>query len=203
MLEGSLEVWDIAHNTGRKTRLRAKDDGISWFPDGRRLACVTLAPRARAGNLPLEPDGYGAEYTRWDRIPCVTIYDTETGESRVLHAGQDPLVSADGRSILALDREGHARRIDVASGDSIPVRLPGQRWSYEGSLLAYRDGMALYWALPTEGTDVRYTKYNSPMVGPKEMLTIKIADLETGAFQTVVPYIDPRDRTTYGPAPAP
>jgi hypothetical protein len=45
---------------------------------------------------------------------------------------------------------------------------------------------------------VEYTKHNSPLSGPKEMLTIKIVDLETMKFQTLVPYIDPRKAVSFG-----
>jgi hypothetical protein len=56
----------------------------------------------------------------------------------------------------------------------------------------------IYWGLPTAGTNIAYTKNNSPLSGPKEMLTIKIAEINTTKFQTIVPYIDPRKAVSFG-----
>jgi tetratricopeptide (TPR) repeat protein len=40
--------------------------------------------------------------------------------------------------------------------------------------------------LPTAGAKPKWTEHNSPLVGPKPMLSIKLTDLSNGAFQTVL-----------------
>jgi len=64
------------------------------------------------------------------------------------------------------------------------------------------DDLVLYWSLPTAGAPARFTKNNSPLVGPKPMPTIKLAEIRSQRFQTVLPYIDPRDRLSFGAAKA-
>ena len=56
----------------------------------------------------------------------------------------------------------------------------------------------LYWALPTDGATAAFTGRNSPMVGPKQLLSLKVADLDSGAFATVYADLDPRARVGYG-----
>jgi hypothetical protein len=56
----------------------------------------------------------------------------------------------------------------------------------------------LYWAWPTEGTEISFTENNSPLAGPKQMRSLKLVDLEDGRFQTVVPSIDPRRSVSFG-----
>ncbi|HTE17344.1 MAG TPA: hypothetical protein VK689_03055 [Armatimonadota bacterium] len=46
---------------------------------------------------------------------------------------------------------------------------------------------------------MQHTQNNSPLVGPKLELTLKVGVLNTERFQTVVPYLDPRATATWGP----
>jgi hypothetical protein len=58
--------------------------------------------------------------------------------------------------------------------------------------------LVLYWGLPTTGSVLRYTQHNSPLVGKKLMLTVKVAQINSNKFLTLVPYVDPRDRVSFG-----
>ena len=58
--------------------------------------------------------------------------------------------------------------------------------------------LLLIWSLPTKGVTVKFTESNSPLRGPKEMLALKLLDLKSGDFQTVAPYVDPRQRVSFG-----
>jgi hypothetical protein len=118
----------------------------------------------------------------------VSILNVETGESRVLGVGWHPVVSEDGTAVVVQEFDGSLRRIRVSSGISEPVSLPGL-W---GPILAVRDDCALYWALPTYGQDQRFTKNNSPLSGPKAMVSVKAGIFNSQQCQTVLPYADPR-----------
>jgi hypothetical protein len=63
--------------------------------------------------------------------------------------------------------------------------------------LATQD-IVLSLCLPTEGTKVQFTRHNSPLVGPKEMLSLKLATVNANEFQTVVANIDPRTHISFG-----
>jgi hypothetical protein len=42
---GRLEIWNLDSRAGRSTSVRALDQPMSWFPDGKRLAYSKLVPR--------------------------------------------------------------------------------------------------------------------------------------------------------------
>lgn len=67
----------------------------------------------------------------------------------------------------------------------MPIALPAQ-------------DVVLSLCVPTKGAKVRFTQHNSPLVGPKEMLSLKLARMNGNEFQTVVPSIDPRTRVSFG-----
>lgn len=203
LMEGLIEILDIRTGKTTQPRIRALDQGICWFPDDRRLAYVQAIPAASTPALAAGEDGFGSTFAGWDRIPVVHVLDTQTGQTRKVHVGWTPRASTDGRQLMVEDMVSDGgtqwvsrrRLVDLQSGASKPVTLPGA----VGSVLALKpDGTVLYWALPTAGTPLRSTRNNSPLVGAKPMLTLKVGVLNTGRFQTVVPYIDPRTRATWG-----
>lgn len=187
--EGTLETWDIRKAAGTKHGITALDTALSWFPDGRKLAYVSLLP---PGTLPPDPSGedsVAGSFGGWLRQPITCILDLDTGKSRPLHRGWNPVVSSDGKTLLLCDFETHWHLVDVHTGKSRPVSAPGA-W---GPPLALRDSkLVLYPALPTAGSKIQWTRNNSPLVGKKLMLTIKVADLDTGEFQTLFDTYDAR-----------
>jgi hypothetical protein len=89
--------------------------------------------------------------------------------------------------------------VDLATGEPSRVRLPGRY----GEVVAFLDGRyAIYQALPTQGSPVVRSPYGSFRAG-LQMITLKLADVDTGDFQTVVPVIDPRWRVSMGAAARP
>ena len=70
--------------------------------------------------------------------------------------------------------EGAWRRVDVLTGKSATATWPGL-WS--PIALPARD-VVLPLCVPTEGAKVRFTGSNSPLVGPKEMLSLKLASVK-------------------------
>jgi hypothetical protein len=192
---GTVEIWDIAKKTGGKTKLTGLDEGLAWFPDGKRLAYVKLVELPAPG-LQHEKDNFGAAFRRWEKIPAVFIHDTETGKETVLHAGWRPIVAADGQSVLLTDLDGNCRQVEVATGKPRAVTWQG---NVGGSAIALPfKNVALALCLPTAGTKVRFTKNNSPLRGPKQMLAIKLARIDADDFQTIVPFVDPRDVISFG-----
>jgi hypothetical protein len=204
--QGILEFLET--ETGKTTQpgITALDQGVCWFPDGQRLAFVGPLPAAKAPAVSPTADGFAKAFSGWDPVPVVQILDIKSGAVQPLHVGWQPRVSTDGRYVLvdamatrtATQWVTPRRRVEVATGTSTAARLPGE----VGPVLAlWPDGLALYWALPTAGAKLRMTRSNSPLVGPKLELTLKVGLLNSNRFQTVVPYIDPRTRAAWGPAP--
>jgi hypothetical protein len=96
--------------------------------------------------------------------------------------------------VLVSDNEGDWKRVDVLSGKSASASWPGL-WS--PIALPAKD-VVLSLCVPTKGAKVRFTEHNSALVGPKEMLSLKLARMNGNEFQTVVQHIDPRTRVSFG-----
>jgi hypothetical protein len=97
----------------------------------------------------------------------------------------------------ALDAEwcGQEALVDIASGNLREVTWPG---NWLGPIALVRSDLVLYWGLPTTGAIPAYTKFGSPLVAHHAMGTVKLAALESGQFRTVVPYMDPRWKVSFG-----
>lgn len=193
---GPLELWELRGKSGVETEIHALDRRMSWFPDATRLAYVELVPaeKAPAVSAP-DADQFGAGFRGWEAVPVVRVLDVKTRERRTLHLGWDPVVSSDGGSVLLRDGENRWRLVDVRSGVSRPVAWPGDA----GGAIALAPGnLVLYWGLPTRGSPPEYTRIYSESVGPRPMKTLKVAELETKRFQTVISSIDPRREVSIG-----
>jgi len=130
----------------------------------------------------------------WDKVPAVFIRDVDAETESFLHVGWHPAVSFDGQSVLVCDKEYAWKRVDLPTGKSITATWPGL-WM---PVASPTKDVVLSLCLPTKGAKVRLTKHNSALVGPKEMLSLKLARLNANEFQTVVPDIDPRTRISFG-----
>lgn len=174
---GTLEIWDIKKKKSLDVKLSALNAPLSWFPDGTTLVYT------------------GVRYENGKSVPGVFIYDLKENNNTFFAEGGGSLVTPDGKSIIV----GHSDRsfsiINYKTKDSRPLKVPG--------LVRFPIGFAasnrvLAFSLPTKGGPAQWTKNNSPLVGPKPMIAVKIIDLDTGEFQTVLNSIDPRHKASFG-----
>jgi hypothetical protein len=107
-------------------------------------------------------------------------------------------VSPDGQLVLLRDFELNWRILDLDSNQSRSFKAAGA--IYPGALAFVDPSTVLYWAWPTEGSEIGLTEHNSPLVGPKQLRALKLVDLTDGRFQTVVPFVDPRISISFGAA---
>lgn len=190
---GSLEIWHIGEKSGRATGITALDTRMSWFPDGRRLAYVELVSRQAVRLSSPELQRFVASYGRWPQLPAVHVLDVDTGEKTFLHVGENPVVSADGSKVLVYNFDTGKRLVDVATGQSEAVDWPGDTDS--GAFALLQGGLVLYMGQPTAGTPLRYTEFGTR---PRLLWPLKVAHIESGGFQTVVPYVDAYDSFSFG-----
>ncbi|MEO8383715.1 MAG: hypothetical protein ABI583_00625 [Betaproteobacteria bacterium] len=178
---GPLRIWDPATASVRDLGFTAVGERPSWFPDGRMLAYVADA----AASTPIDAR---------TKAPEVRLLDTTTALSTPLAPGHLPLVSSDGLTILITrGRNFELLLVDVKTKtERVIPRSHGL-----GTPIALIDSRYLiYIGKPTPGAPIGQTTNNSPRIGPKPMMAIKLLDLETGQFATLVPLIDPRRSVT-------
>lgn len=196
---GSLEIWNIETKEKLKITQGALDQGFSWFPDGKHLAFVDLLAQNEFASIHQDTvppqKNYANKITKWHKVPVVSVINIETGKVRRLFAGWEPVVSDDGSQIIGGDYDNN--RILFSSTGSFIKSIAPPGIVHLG-IIYFNQTKILYWGLPTEGTEQKITTNNSPLVGPKPMYTLKVAELESGKFETVIPYIDPRRDLSFG-----
>lgn len=196
---GTLEIWDIKMKNKLSIECKALDIGLSWFPDGKHLAFVDLLNRDVTNKLYITKDTpnkrYGKSNLQWPRVPTVSILNVETGNVKNLFIGWRPVVSEDGDAIMMGDYDNNWIIFYLNEAIIKPVDPPG---IIRLGALHLTRSKVFYWGLPTKGTELKATKMHSPLVGSKPMYTLKVAEIETGKFETVIPYVDYRTKISYG-----
>lgn len=197
---GHLSIWNIETSKELPLTASALDEALCWFPDGKRLAYVDMLDNDEAFALVRKQvdanEQYAHEWADWPRVPVVCVLDIETGEQRPLQAGEQPVVAPDGRHLLIRDFAQRWRLLDLETDTSRAVDATGR--IFPGAIAFAAPSLVVYWSWPTEGAEQGWTENNSPLVGPKPMRALKLVDLGTGAFQTVVPGVDPRRHVSFG-----
>lgn len=191
---GQLEIWDIFRKNNLDTQIVAINNSLAWFPGGKKLVYSKFINRKE---VPTQDSGDKIllRFGKWIEVPAVFVYNIKDGTESFLHVGWSPKVATDGKSIIIADFERNYYLVELSTKKTMPVILPGGI----GKIIAFTSpNTILYLGAPTAGVSPEWTKSNSPLVGPKAMLSLKLLDLSTGDFQTVKNSIDPRRSISYG-----
>jgi hypothetical protein len=171
-----LEVMDVATTKCTRVDGRITQHHPLWFPDSPQLAFV--------------------EWRSSDRTLTTSILDVESGERRILRQGTTLAmargISPDGRAVLFGDNDP-LLRVDATTGEVLgePFHLgglssrlgdPTNSWNVVADL---GDGKFLSQGPPTTGTVQELV--SGYLSGAK--WTMKLFDVRTGAFVTVIPYV--------------
>lgn len=195
---GPLEIWNIDQKTKKDAEITALDEGLSWFPDGRRLAYTKFVPKDDIQEEMSDCTVRNSFWNSWAAIPAIFVYDIGDRSNRYVHTGWHPTVSDDGKSVLVQGYNNEYCLVDLSTQKASAVDWPGRSKTW-GKVIALKGGRDIvYMGLLTTGKRPRWTEHNSPLSGPKPVHSIKIANLQTHAFQTVIDYIDPRSTVSYG-----
>lgn len=193
---GALEIVKIENGSVTKTDIKALDNGLSWFSDGEQLAYAALIRKEELpNNLRTNfDDDFGREMKTWHSVPVTFLLNLAKMSSKPLHIGWNPTVSKDGSSILIQDYEGRMRLYKISSGESTSVNLPPARQSHVFSLIG--QDMVLYKGLPTKGSKQKFRLTST--FGTTPYWTLKVAQLNTAKFKTVIQHLDIHNRVSFG-----
>lgn len=162
----------------------------AWIDGGRQLLVAAPGPQGRAAQSPpaapsMQPD------------PRIELIDLQRQTRRVLADGHSPVASGEGSAFLVARGGGFnwnwleapgaaAKAVPRRHGLGTPIGLIAQRY-------------LLFTGAPHPQSPRELTTNNSPLVGPKTMLALKVMDLQTEAVLTLLEGIDPRRRLTAAP----
>ncbi len=199
MKQGKLELYDIENNVWQNLEIDALDGHPVQWLDENRIAFARAVKREDMPTQLLDPksadDDFGNVYARAAFVPVVYVRDMRSKTERALHVGRIAIASPNGRELIVQDDARKTRRIalDGESLRSTPLR-PLSAMTHNGIIGFAGPAHIAYWAEPYEGRETQYTLSNSPLVGPKKLLSLRIANIENGEFVTAVERIDPRAR---------
>jgi len=200
---GRLAVLDLAAPPGAdgfppELPLPPAADGFAqvlgqrpaWINGGRQLLVAAAGPQGRtATGKPvapaLQPD------------PQIELIDLDQQTRTVVTQGHSPMACGQGAGFLLargssfnwsrVDAPGQElRAVPRRHGLGTPVALIDQRY-------------LLFTGAAHPQSPRELTVNNSPLVGPKTMLALKVMDLQTQAVLTLLEGVDPRRRITAGP----
>lgn len=133
------------------------------------------------------------------------VLQVDNGEREAWPSRGFPMgLSPDGSiALLDLFSAGFAK-LDVATGGLTPISVPRDSFGdwVRGPLWLVGDDLLLYRARPRRDVPPKLTENNSPLVGAKPMLSLKLAELSSGRSQTIVQDLDPRSSVSFGIASA-
>ena len=191
---GSLKIVDIEKKSEIDTDVNVIDKGMAWFPGGDKLLYSGLVPKLKVDKkLKTQfEDGFGNSMINWQSIPVVMTLDLKDMSTRQLHIGWNPHVTGEGSAIVIQDYEGRIRLYDIARGDSIPVNVPIDERCHVFSSIG-KDYL-LYKTIPYKDRKQRWTS----TFGRTPLWTLRIAQMNTKRFKTVVQDLDKHRRVSYG-----
>src|SRR5207248_7557078 len=97
---------------------------------------------------------------------------------------------------------GYAKyaKFDMVAGSLTPATLPldfSGNWA-QAPLWLIDNDLLLYVGKAPPDAPVKMTENNSPLVGPKPLMSLKLTELSTGRFQTIIPDFDTRTPVSFG-----
>ncbi len=201
--EGRLEVWNLDQK--KKVEIadvKALNQPMAWFPDGKRLAYVKLTPIEQIPGKGAGSELLGSYLDRkWEDAPAIFSLDLKTGKGAFLAVGWQPAISPDGKTLIVTGSK-KLYSVDLATGKATDLDLPKvayRTWDPAPVVVGIAvDGTVFHRGLPLTGKKARTTTGNSPLVGRKPMLTVRAANPATGKSVVVIPYFDPRNRISFG-----
>lgn len=154
----------------------------AWLPGGTRLVYAAAGPRGRALTQAPEPER--------QPDPELRLLDLERGTDERLASGHRPIVSTDGSSVLFA--RGPASQLVVLhlSTGTETTLAPRRGLSRPVAWLEGRYLIEI--GMPHPEAPRGQTTNNSPVVGPKTMLALKVLDVQTGEALTLLEGVDPR-----------
>ena len=173
----TLEIWDALNKRKAAEFPVSEGGGFSWFSDGERIAYGKDVGHNEIPGVILH------------RVSATFIYDLSNNSHTFFHAGWLPIVSFDDRVILLKDDNNNRYLVDAVTKDARPI----ETWPVIQSIIAsMAPDVVLCKGLPTAGSDVKWTTVYSPFVRTRPMSSIKLVDLSTGEFQTIIKSFEPR-----------
>jgi hypothetical protein len=187
----TLEIWDFVKKHRVAEFQVSQFGGMFWFSDGKRIAYgkdLDHREIPEFDSLPLNwSQSYRSEKNR-PRIKVIFIYDLSNNSHTFFHTGYHPVVASDDKSLLLYDANYilHLMEFETKMSKHIDWRVIRSPIAFAAPDIILSTG------LPTAGTPAQWTKVYSPFVHTRPMLSIKLVNLLTGEFQTVIDSFEPR-----------
>ena len=201
--EGHLEIWNLVRKKKVEiAEIKALNQPMAWFPDGHRLAYVKLTPIKQIPKKGVGFELLGSYAERgWEAAPAIFSLDLKTGKSAFIGVGWQPAISPDGKTMIVTGSK-NLYSVDLATGKTSALDFPKvayRTWDPAPVVVGItQNGTVFYRGLPLTGKQARSTVGNSPLVGPKPMLTVRVANPAAGKSAVLIPYFDPRHRISFG-----
>jgi hypothetical protein len=193
-----LQVLDLKTLSIRATIADVLDSGLCWLPAGNQLAYTTAMPRSQVATASVGDNGVRASFASLSVLPVISIFDLVSKLHREVAVGWEPVFSASGRYLLLHGFHDQFAVTEVSSGATRGLNWPGNA----GGAITFDEDWVLFLGYPTAGRPVRWSGHNSPLVGKKQLLALKVARPSDDSFETVIDGVDPRQQISFGPCPA-
>jgi hypothetical protein len=197
MKQGELSLYDLESDSWRALAIDALDGHPVQWLDAERIVFARAVKRddvpAHLITLENSSDEFGVVYSRASFVPLIYVRNLRTNSERAIHVGRIAIAAPSGRELIVQDDARKLRRvlIDGDSYRSTPLSAPPMM-THDGVIGFASAQHVLYWSEPFAGRELQYTLSNSPLVGPKKLLSLRIANIDNGEFVTAVQRIDPR-----------
>ena len=193
-----LQILDVLSRSVVRSVEGVLDAGMSWDTSGRHLFyCIELLHHGERHKFMAGEDRVSRSFGTPDATPVVVSMDVESGAAQEIAIGWAPIISESGRALLVNGRNSEFAVVTLATHAVRPVNWPGNA----GSAVAFDDEWVMFVGYPTAKNLIRWSTHNSPLVGRKQLLALKVSNPVTGAFETISNYVDPRAVVSYGPCP--